>query len=83
MITKINEVKTLVKQISCDCKCKLDNWNNDICQCECKNYRTCKKKEYSWNRSTCVWEKSKHLKSIVDNSVIACDEVISIMYQQM
>ena len=40
MITRINEAKTLVKHISCDCKCKFNsttfnsnqNWNNDACQ---------------------------------------------------
>ena len=44
MITKINEAKTLVKHISCDCKCKFNSttcnsnqkWNNK-CQYECKN----------------------------------------------
>ena len=46
-----NEAKTSVKHISYHCKCKFDNatcnsnqkWNNEISQCECKNYRTCKK----------------------------------------
>ena len=40
LITRINETKTLVKHISCDCKCKFNsttfnsnqNWNNDACQ---------------------------------------------------
>ena len=44
VITKINEPKTLVKHISCNCKCKFDSttcnsnqtWNNDKCQCKCK-----------------------------------------------
>ena len=39
MITKINESKTLTKNISCKCKCKFDGrkcisyqkWNNDKC----------------------------------------------------
>ena len=51
MNTKINEAKTLVKHISCDCKYKFDSttcnsnrkWNSELCQCECKNYRTSKK----------------------------------------
>ena len=45
MITGINESKTLIKRISCKCKCKVDGrkfnsdqeWNNDKCWCECKN----------------------------------------------
>ena len=42
---RVNEVITLVKHISCNCKCKSNNktcnsnqkWNNGKCQCECKN----------------------------------------------
>ena len=51
MKTTINEAKTLIKHISCGCKCKFDNttcnsnqkWNNKICLCECKNYYKCEK----------------------------------------
>ena len=51
IITIINEAKTLLKHIPCDCKCKfysvtcnsIQKWNNYIFQCECKNYSTCKK----------------------------------------
>ena len=42
MITRINEVKTLVNHISCDCKCKFNSttcnskkkkkWNNNKCE---------------------------------------------------
>ena len=43
MITGINELKTLPKDISCECKCRFDGrkcnsyqwWNNDKCRCEC------------------------------------------------
>ena len=42
------------------------------------NYRTYKK-NYSWNPSTCVYENGKHLKSILDTSEIACDEITSVM----
>ena len=33
MITGINELKTLTKHISCECKCKFDErkWNSDEC----------------------------------------------------
>ena len=56
MITRINEVKRLVKHNSCNFKCKFvsvtcnsnKKWNNGNCQSKCKKYRICKK-EYSWN----------------------------------
>ena len=43
IITRINEPKTLIKHISCDCKCKFNSttcnsnqrWNNEICHCQC------------------------------------------------
>ena len=37
------------------------------------------KKDYSWNPSTCVCENIKYLKSIADNSVTQCDEIIIVM----
>ena len=45
MITGINKSKTLTKHTPCECKCKFDGgkcnsdqwWNNNKCQCECKN----------------------------------------------
>ena len=43
-----------------------------------KIYCKCKK-DYSWNPSTCICEKSKYLKSITDTSVIECDEIIFVM----
>ena len=51
IITNKDEAKTMRKHISCDCKCKFNStirnssqkWNNETCQCECKNYRKCKK----------------------------------------
>ena len=51
---------------------------NETCQCECKNYRRCKK-DYSWNPSTCICENGKYLKSIADTSVVTCYEIISVM----
>ena len=73
MITNKNEAKTMIKHISCDCKCKFDSttcnsnqeWSNETFHCECKNYCT----------RTC--ENSKYLKSISDTSEIECDEIIS------
>ena len=66
MITNKNEAKAMTEHISCDCKCKFNRricnlnqkWNNKTCQCECKNYCTCKK-DYSWNPSICICENSK------------------------
>ena len=57
---------------------QIKKWNNNTCQCECKNYRQ-SKKVYSWNPSTCTYENSKYLKSVVDTSVITYDEIISLM----
>ena len=56
MTTNKNEAKAMVKHISCNCKCKINStkynsnqkWNSKTCQCECKNYRKCKK-DYSWS----------------------------------
>ena len=86
MITNKNDTKTMVKHISCDCKRKFNKtncnsnqkWNNKTCQCECKNYRTCKK-YYNGNPSACICENSKYLKIIADISVITCDETISVL----
>ena len=51
MKTNKDEAKTMTEHVSCDCKCKFNSttcssnqkWNNKSCQCECKNYRKCKK----------------------------------------
>ena len=85
MIAGINELKTLTKHISSECKCKFDGrkcnsdqwWNNDKCQCECKRHHVCEK-YYIWNPSTCTWENGKYLASIMDDSTITCDEIIVI-----
>ena len=53
----------MVKHILCNSKGKLNStmpnsnqkWNNEKCQCGYKYYRTFKK-DYSWNRSICIWE---------------------------
>ena len=34
------------------------------------------KKDYIWNLTTCSCENGKYLASIIDNSVIMCDEII-------
>ena len=87
MITGINNLKTSTKQISRECKCKVNGrkcisnqkWNNDKYHCE---YRNLKKKhhgcdkDYIWNPTTCTCENGKYLASISDDSVITCDEII-------
>ena len=50
----------------------------ELCQCERKNYRNCKK-DYSSNPSTCISQNSKYLKSGVDTSVTEVDEFIIVM----
>ena len=62
-------IKVKLKR-SYNCKCNFNStvynsnqkWNNKTYQCQCKNYRTCKK-DYSWNPSTCICKNSKYLKS--------------------
>ena len=61
VITEINESKTLIKHISCECKCIFGGtkcssnqwWNNDKCQCECNKQHICEK-DYVWNPSACI-----------------------------
>ena len=84
MITRRNEAKTLVRDVSCGFKCKSNSsacnsnqkWNNEKCQREYKKYWTCKK-GYSWNPSACIFENRKYLKGLVDTSVIVCDDIIN------
>ena len=63
-ITKINEPKSFVKQVSCNCIYKLEGkrcnlkqrWENVKCQCVCKitrNRHACRE-DYAWNPSICA-----------------------------
>ena len=69
--------------MSCECKCKFDGtkcnsnqwWNNDKCRCEREKHHICEK-DYVWNASAGSYDKGKYLASIMDDSVIICDEVI-------
>ena len=80
IITNKNKAKVMTQHILCHCKCKLNSticnsnqkWNNETCQCEFKNYRTCRN-DYIWNPSTCISENSKYSKSIADTSVTEWD----------
>ena len=83
MITGKNQGKILTKDISCKCKCRFVEkkcssvqwWNNNTCLCECKKRHVCDK-DYTWNPATCSCQNGKCLASFMDNSAIACDEVI-------
>ena len=83
MITGINESKTLRTHISCESKCNFDGrkfhsdqkWNNDKCQCQCGNHYMCEK-DYIQNPTICSFRNGKCLASIIDDSVIICDEII-------
>ena len=87
LITRINELKTLTKYISCKCKCKFDyrkcnsyqKWNNDKCWCEYENpedHNECEK-YHIWNPATCSCENFEHLTRTIDDSVITFDEIIN------
>ena len=56
-------------------------WKNDKCWCKRKKCHACAK-DYGWNHSTCNCEDGKYLASILDNSVIMCDEVIESYYEE-
>ena len=77
------ESKILAKSISCECKCKFDGrkcnsnqkWDNIKCRWECKKHHICEK-EYIWNHATYSSKNGKYLATIIDDSVITCDEII-------
>ena len=66
MIADLNESKTLIKHISCNCRCKFNGrkcnskltWNIRNCQYESKNpmqHRFCKE-DNTWNSSICTYK---------------------------
>ena len=83
MITRKNELKILTQYAPCKCECKLDgrksnlnqNWNNYKCWCKSKKHHI-SIKYHIWNRATCSCENCKYYASIIDDSVIAHDEII-------
>ena len=50
-------------------------WNNNKCWCECKKHRICEK-DYVCNPANCICENGKYLTSIMDNSLVMCDQVV-------
>ena len=75
----------MTEHISCDCKCNFIStscnshrkWKNKTCQCQYENYKC--NEGYSWNCRTCICENSKNLKSVADNLVADCDEIIIVL----
>ena len=86
MITGTNESKTLTKYILWECKCKFDdrkkvihiksgitiNVNASAKDIICEI-------DYIWNAATCSGKNGKYLASIIDDSVITCDEIIDAL----
>ena len=57
----------------------IQKWNNHKCWCERKNQkedRVCQK-SYIYNPSTFAGENRKYLRSIIDDSVVTCNETIN------
>ena len=83
MITGMSGSKALTRHLSCKCKWRSDGrkfnsnqwWNTDKRWCECKKRHVCKK-DYVLNPAICKCENGKYLASIMDDSAIACDEII-------
>ena len=83
MIIGMNELKTLIKHISCKWKCKFDRrkcnsnqWlNNNKSQCDYKKRHICKK-DYIQNPATHSCENGKYLASVMEYSAITYDEII-------
>ena len=69
---------TFSESLATKCLFLNDEPCNRTSQRECKNYRQCKE-DYSWNPSICIFENSKYLKSITDNSVTERDEIVIVM----
>ena len=73
IITNKNETKGMTKNISCDYECNFNSttcnsnqkWNNKTINANVKII-VHQKKDFSWNPSPCICEKSKYLKSIAD-----------------
>ena len=41
-----------------------------------KEHNACEK-DYVWNPSGCICENGKYIATIIDNSVVTCDEIIN------
>ena len=54
--------------------------NADVCRCEHKSPKEHHvfERDYTWSSTTCSYKNGKYLASIIDDSVIACDEIIEV-----
>ena len=76
MITRINELKTLTRQIPWECKCRFVRrkyksdqwWNNDNCPCQCYKNHVCEK-DYVWNPALGKCENGIYLASIMNKAI--------------
>ena len=83
MITMITEVKAPVKHTSCDCKCKFNStacnsnqkWNNDNANASVKC--ECIVRAQKFIVGVLAYN-SRYLKSIIDGSVMMCDDIINV-----
>ena len=74
---------------SCKCKPNFDGRRcnsdqkqiNNKCQCECKKHNICET-DCICNPARCSCENGKCLASIIDDSVITCDEIIDKDYSK-
>ena len=74
----IKKSTTLTKNVSCKCMCKFD-----IIQSKCRiminivaSAKNIFEKDFIWSPDTCSCKNGKYLASIIDGSVIVCDEII-------
>ena len=89
VITGMHDSNILAKDISCKCKCRFDGkkcdsdqwWKNGRYWYECKKRPECGK-DYIWNPATCSCENGKYQASIMDDSVITCDEIIEYIQRR-
>ena len=51
-------------------------WNNNKCQCKSKNPRKNVCEGYIWNPATCGCKNCRYAESIIEDSVIMCDQGI-------
>ena len=61
----------LTKYVSRGCKCKFDGRKSTSDQKWINNNKC-----WIWNPATCSCENGKHLASIIDDSMITCDEIV-------
>ena len=88
MITGINQSKILTKHISCECECKFDGKNviqinSGITINLDVSVKNICAKDYTWNPAMCSCQNGMYLASIMDDSVIVCNESQNCTTKQM